>query len=112
MPSDLPEFLNVSQSHAASLVHGALTGARGPCMVKLRRYDDNHFRAIFRLRYFDLRDGATSPSKSQWNTLKKRLKRRDRRIFVFRRYGQLSADAAAQLSAGEPCCYIDFGFLA
>jgi hypothetical protein len=50
-----------------------------------------------------LADGATEPSKSQWNSLKKRFKRAAPYVFMFKEHG------AAECEGGA-CYYLDFGF--
>jgi hypothetical protein len=47
---------------------------------------------------------ATEPSKSQWNGLKKRLKRMDQQVFIFKVHGH-------QRAGDQNYCYLDFGFL-
>jgi len=113
MQSDLPTFRRVKRAYAARLIHSALTNERGPALLELIEYDDKHFRAVFAPSYFqpraghDGQGGKDGPSKSQWTTLKKKLKRRDRSIFVFRAHGELDGDAAA--AAGK--YFLDFGFM-
>jgi hypothetical protein len=111
MTSELPEFRKVKRSYAASLVHGALTGPQGSSLLQLIEFDDCHFRVVFDLKQFQLAEGQRQPSKSQWNTLKKRLKRRDRSIFVFREYGPIDCDSNGRALAAHNCLYLDFGFL-
>jgi hypothetical protein len=65
-------------------------------------YPDDHYRAVFSLKYFTLADSTGSPSKSQWNNLKKRLKRHAPPVFVYKETGILS----------EGRGYLDFGFFA
>ena len=72
-------------------------------------YDDNHFRAIFRKDYFALAEGQTEPSRSQWNTLKKHMKRLDNDVFVFKNYGEAPCGANVR-EPGATCYYVDFGF--
>ena len=107
MQSDVPTFRRVKRAYAARLIHSALTNERGPALLELIEYDDKHFRAVFASSYFQPAAGHGGPSKSQWNTLKKKLKRRDRSIFVFRAHGELDGPAAA--SAGK--YFLDFGFM-
>lgn len=111
MSKALPEFRKVKRSYAAALVHGALSGPSGSALLQLIEFDDHHFRAIFDIKQFQLADGAQLPSKSQWNSLKKRLKRRDRSIFVFRQYGPIDCDSQGKKLAASTCLYLDFGFL-
>ncbi len=79
--------------------------------MKLHEFEDGHFRAIFAASYFQAPAGRERPSKSQWNTLKKRLKRRDRTIFVFREYGEIDCEKAEISERRETCFFLDFGFL-
>ena len=107
MYKDLPDFRKVKRSYAAAFINGVLLGAGGASLVRLIPFEDNHFRAIFKASYFQLAAGVDAPSKSQWNTLKKKMKRRDRLVFVYREYGQAACDE----SAASGCLYVDFGFL-
>ena len=107
MESELPEFRHVKRGYAARLIHSVLTNERGPALLELVAYDDHHFRVIFSSSYFQLAEGNEAPSKSQWNTLKKKLKRRDRTIFVFRAHGELDNTDAGIGSR----YFLDFGFM-
>ncbi len=109
MRAELPPFRKVNRGYASRIIHSVLTGARGPALLRLIEYDDHHFRAIFAASYFQLAADRSAPSKSQWNTLKKKLKRRNRSIFVFRRYGEI--DCSQVKLKGQVCLYLDFGFL-
>lgn len=111
MSRELPMFQNVRRRFAAEFIHAALSGPRGACLVKLIEYDDHHFRAVFRKRYFELKVGEELPSKSQWNTLKKKLKRRNRKVFVFREYGSVNCSDYGAKSRDDLCLYLDFAFL-
>ena len=111
MDTDLPQFRKVKRSYAAAIIHRALSGPRGAALLQLIEFDDHHFRAVFDLKHFQLAEGKKLPSKSQWNSLKKRLKRRDRSIFIFRQYGRIDCAAQGKHLAANTCLYIDFGFL-
>ncbi|MCY3979649.1 MAG: hypothetical protein OXG23_16240 [Chloroflexi bacterium] len=111
MSSELPAFRKVQRSYAAALAHSALAGPHGSSLLQLIEFDDHHFRAIFDLKQFQLAGGTQLPSKSQWNSLKKRLKRRDRSIFIFRQYGPIDCGSHGKVSAAQTCLYLDFGFL-
>lgn len=50
---------------------------------------DGSYRVLFSPSYFILQEGHTTPTKSQWATLKKKLKRHDNRIFVFKDVGTI-----------------------
>ncbi len=106
---ELPEFRKVKKTHVIKLVNSLLIGASGASLVSLEDFEDNHFRMIFKLSYFQLADGNDMPSKSQWNTFKKKIKRRDHSIFVFREYGKI--DCGSKGLESEMCLYLDFGFL-
>ncbi len=108
MRDELPQFRKVKRSHAASFIHAVLSSPRGSALRQLIEYDDHHYRAIFSADYFQLTDGRREPSKSQWNTLKKKIKRRNRSAFIFRRHGDADCQTARP---AENCLYLDFGFL-
>ena len=105
---ELPEFRKMKKAYVTKLINSILIGAGGASLVRMNDYDDNHFRVIFKISYFQLTDGNDMPSKSQWNTLKKKMKRRDRSIFIFREYGSIECEGASE---GNTCLYLDFGFL-
>ncbi len=111
MTSDLPDFRKVQHSYAMRIVHSVFSGSGGAALLWLIQYDDNHFRAIFDAGYFVLRPDQTGPSKSQWSTLKKKLKRRNRSIFIFRAHGEVDCRQARSARKGQKCLYLDFGFL-
>jgi hypothetical protein len=73
---------------------------------RLIGFEDGHWRAVFEPAYFTLTEGRTEPSKSQWNTLKKRMKRIDPSVFIFREYGDTHCDPESDAT----CLYVDFGF--
>lgn len=102
--SDLPEFEKRPKPLVNNLAMEALMGH----LVALQSYDDGHFRAIFRRAYFHLEDAQAEPSKSQWGTLKKRFKRRDHTIFIFKAHGTCPCPK----DKDSLCYYLDFGFLA
>jgi len=99
---ELPDFRKVAFPIAHQTASRALSpqGA-GSTLQKLLVFEDNHFRALFSPSYFVLGEDATEPSKSQWSTLKKRFKRLDRDIFIFKEHGQQ-----------DGLFYIDFGYYA
>ncbi len=111
MYGELPQFRRVKRAYAASIVHSVLSGARGPALLKLTEYEDGHFRAMFAASYFQLAEGRDGPSKSQWNTLKKKLKRRNRSIFVFRDHGDIDCGKVGIGQGGAACLFLDFGFM-
>jgi hypothetical protein len=104
MSGELPKF----QPRNATAVRGFITRAltKGDSDTLLRdliAYKDGHFRAVFDKRYFVLGEDVTEPSKSQWNTLKKHLKRMDPKIFIFKEHGTVACGE-------DECYYVDFGF--
>lgn len=99
--NELPEFDKRDSGRVLTLVKSIF----GSHFAKLDTFDDGHFRVVFQPAYFTLHEGATEPSKSQWSSLKKRIKRRDRLIFIFKETGKV------QCGVGDDTCYyIDFGF--
>lgn len=106
---DLPEFASRPYKQVHGYIARVLTNERAAQVSSLERlivHDDGHFRAVFRPDYFTLVEGATAPTSSQWNTLKKRMKRIDRSVFIFKEHGDLPCE-----SVPETCYYVDFGFL-
>ncbi|MCU0497159.1 MAG: hypothetical protein MUF87_07410 [Anaerolineae bacterium] len=98
---NLPHFQKRSQHYAQMFIERALSH-RGEYLLKeVIVYDDGHFRAVFGSGYF----GDQPPTKSQWSTFKKHLKRVNPRVFVFKEYGTQACDQ-------DLCYYIDFGFFA
>lgn len=100
---DLPEF------DVQTAKRKALTFAKAIFKDHFERLiieDDGKCRAIFSTDYFVLQGDNTEPSKSQWSTLKKKLKRHNRGVFVFKDTG---TTACTDGNAKE-CYYIDFGF--
>ncbi len=111
MQGGVPRFRRVKRRYAASIIQNVLSGPRGSALLKLQEFDDGRFRVIFSVSYFQVAAGRELPSKSQWNTLKKRFKRRDRTIFIFREYGELDCFGAGIARGDETCLYLDLGFL-
>ncbi len=107
MTGELPHFrqrpYDVAHHYAARVL--TAPGRDKTSLRQLIRYEDGHFRAIFSLDYFTLAEGQVAPTRSQWGSLKKKFKRHDRQVFVFKEHGLLTFQ-------GAPCGYVDFGFLA
>lgn len=102
---DLPEF----EKREMHFVLPYAKGIFGKSLVKLVPHDDGHFRAIFKPEYFTLVEGNTEPSKSQWSTLKKKFKRHNKGVFIYRETGKDACDEQNADSEGK-CLFIDFGF--
>jgi hypothetical protein len=96
MPDDFPEFDKKMQHVALALVKSIFRDH----FAELKTYEDGHFRVIFNPLYFNLDETKPHPSKSQWSSLKKRLKRHHKGVFVFKATGELTDNQ----------CYLDFGF--
>ena len=106
---DLPAFRKVSRDFALSYIREVLTSPAQPDhshLIELIAYQDGHYRALFDPAYFVLAEGRREPSRSQWNSLKKKLKRHHRGVFVFKTHGETTT------RDGRRCYTIDFGFLA
>lgn len=110
MFNELPEFRKTKYNYAMTFINSVLMGGDGASLVSLEEFDDFHFRVVFKISYFQLADGIDEPSKSQWNTFKKKMKRRNHSVFVFREYGVIDCGKTNK-PINEPCVYIDFGFL-
>lgn len=104
---DLPQFKPQDRKQVETFIARVLTLPGGDLthLNELIAYPDGHFRAVFNPSYFVLPEGQHEPSKSQWNSLKKRVKRHDSRAFVFKEHGTVPCN-------GKKCFYLDFGFFA
>jgi hypothetical protein len=103
MDYDLPEFdLKLAKRSALPFANQIF----GQLLKHLKIEDDGRCRAIFAKSYFVLQEGNTEASKSQWSTLKKKFKRRNHGVFVFKETGEIPCQSEAK----ESCYFIDFGF--
>lgn len=106
---DLPEFRRFSHAYVVALASQILTRPNQPehsYFTRLVEYDDGHYAAVFSLEFFGTAD---APTKSQWNSLKKKFKRHDKRVFVFKEH---SIEACGSPDEGGTCGAIQFGFFA
>lgn len=105
---ELPKFRARPREQVMSLVHRVLmldSHSDHSYMHDLIAYDDGHYRVSFDPAYFVLQPGTTEPSKSQWSNLKKKFKRHEPLIFVFKEHGYTKG-------GGKSYAYLDFGFFA
>jgi hypothetical protein len=102
---DLPEFKTQHREFVIDFLRQVFThpNQEESHFVRLVEHKDGHYSAVFSLSYFA---SAETPTKSQWNSLKKKLKRHDKRIFVFKEHSVIDCDAPAG------CGSLDFGFFA
>ena len=105
---DLPPFKRRKRDDVLAFITAMLINEHSDSseeshFIELVDYEDGHFRVLFNPRYFVVREGQTEPTKSQWNSLKKKLKRHDSSVFVFKEYGAAGANKSQY--------YLDFGFL-
>ncbi|MFO7320350.1 MAG: hypothetical protein DIU68_001340 [Chloroflexota bacterium] len=110
---DLPAFQRRRFDQVHKYISRVLTNPRQASttrLVKLLTYDDGHYRAIFRGDYFVLQEGATGPTKSQWSTLKKHMKRIAPEVFIFKEHGEIPCGPEVR-DPSVRCYYIDFGFM-
>jgi hypothetical protein len=106
---DLPSFKHRDYDAVRAYAAQMLTNHTDPqtTLLRLTEREDHSFEAVFAARYFVLAEGATEPTKSQWNNLKKRFKRSDSSLFIFKEHG------ACPCTDGKPgCYYLRFGYYA
>lgn len=104
MQDNLPELEKRPKSRVMPLVQNAFG------VEHVARLDDDgqgKFRVLLKRSVCQLAEGTNEPSKSQWGTLKKRLKRRDHRVFIFKQHGLLEEGEG---SNSRTYYYLDFGF--
>ncbi len=109
----LPEFKKRKMHIVVPYMTQILGMSGGSGLIKLIEYEDNSFRAIFKSTFFNLQEGETKPTKSQWSTLKKRMKRHEYKVFVFKKHGEIDCEEAGDnvsLNRDYDCFFIDFGF--
>jgi hypothetical protein len=108
--SDLPRFRKMRQDQVMAYISRVLTSDTSvkSHLRKLMPHAAGYYRAVFSAEYFALTEGHAEPTKSQWSTLKKRMKRHNRTVFVFKEYGEIDCPESAE----RRCYYIDFGFFA
>src|SRR5258706_11870336 len=102
---DLPPFKKRNRDDVLDYIKSMLINERSgqEALIDLHDYNDGHYRAVFDPGYFTLQEGQTEPTKSQWNSLKKKMKRHESTIFVFKEHGQVGT--------GDKRYYLDFGLL-
>ncbi|GAB4574806.1 MAG: hypothetical protein Kow0077_23170 [Anaerolineae bacterium] len=108
MSSTLPRFRKMPFDVVHRFAAGVLVNRQVSTktrLLALKVYDDGHYRALFAPDYFILRPGETAPSKSQWNSLKKKMKRHHPGVFVFKQHG-------TAMHNNDVCYFIEFGFFA
>ena len=109
MTNELPLFRQVNLAEAQAYATQVFSRSNDPSesyLLRLTPYQDGHFRAVFDPAYFYRPDDTAPPSKSQWSTLKKRMKRIRPDVFVFKAHGFLD-----NVQQGAEA-YLDFGFFA
>ena len=105
---DLPAFKERQRDKVMELVHRVLmldSHSDHSYLHELTVHNDRHYRVLFDPAYFVLQPGQTEPSKSQWSSLKKKFKRHDPNVFVFKEHGNVTID-------GKSYSFMDFGFFA
>lgn len=105
MDDELPEF----EARSLEQVQAFVQSIFGPNYQALIAHEDGHYRVIFNEAQFTLTEAKPDPTKSQWSTLKKRFKRRDQSVFVFKETGAAACPEEAGATTGR-CYYVDFGF--
>ena len=105
----LPRFRRRDPEQVEPFIAHILTNKVDPrtTLRRLIERQDHSFRAVFEARFFVLSEGETEPTRSQWNNLKKKLKRAAPDTFIFKEHGR------EDCAPGKPgCYYIDFGYFA
>jgi hypothetical protein len=99
----LPEFKTQRREYVIDFLRQVFTHPNQDQshFVRLGEYEDGHYSVVFTLSYFA---STEMPTKSQWNSLKKKLKRHDKRIFAFKEHSVIACDAP------EGCGSLEFGF--
>ncbi|MBC8100345.1 MAG: hypothetical protein H7Y11_12950 [Armatimonadetes bacterium] len=108
MTTPLPKFKPRPVDQVEAFLRPLLTNPQVSEDTQLRAvitYSEGYYRAVFDAAYFVLVEDETEPTKSQWNTLKKKLKRRESKLFILKAHGALTYEDAA-------CYYIELGFFA
>lgn len=100
MNDTLPSFRKTSFGFAESYARRVF----GAALVDINVQAGGYFRAFFQQGYFTIQPGKDAPSKSQWNTLKKHMKRLNRNVLVLKQTGHI-------VQNNEPVYFVDFGFL-
>jgi hypothetical protein len=105
---ELPKFTKQSSERVKHFAVQVFTHPSDPeksYFQELREHEDKHFSVIFSLNYFG---NTTTPTKSQWNSLKKKFKRHDKLVFVFKEHFIVKCgDGEGLLECGQ----IEFGYL-
>ncbi len=102
---ELPQFIPMDTEFVDSFVRDILHDPQSQdadFVVALLFQKGNAFRVIFDVAYFSKGDAAPNPTRSQWNTLKKKFKRRHQHVFVFKEHG----------TTADGNYFLDFGFMA
>jgi hypothetical protein len=105
---DLPAFKARPRDQVMALVHRILmldSHGDHSYLHDLVAHQDGHYRVLFDPAYFVLQPEQSEPSKSQWSSLKKKFKRHDPSVFVFKEHG-------TQIINGKSYAFLDFGFFA
>lgn len=105
MSNPLPKFQSRPLGNVKTFMNRALTRGDNTSLRDVIAHKDGHFRVVFDKSYFALAEGAAEPTKSQWSTFKKHLKRMDAKLFVFKEHGTVSCGE-------DECYYVDIGFFA
>ncbi|MDX2161966.1 MAG: hypothetical protein SF162_11625 [bacterium] len=107
MPDSLPRFRRGGRDYTLTFAQEMLTNPfqmpPKSHLIDLIEHEDAHYRIIFDPAYFNLPEGETAPSKSQWNNLKKKFKRHNAQVFLFKEHGEVTHN-------GQRAYYLDFGF--
>lgn len=85
--SNLPELSPKSLDEVKNFAEEAFSRNKVNYFVSVEKKESNLFRVFFDPTYFVIQPDRTEPSKSQWNTLKKHIKRLNSSVFVSKFHG-------------------------
>ncbi|MEL6272921.1 MAG: hypothetical protein AAFU54_31010 [Chloroflexota bacterium] len=96
----LPQFKETHKTYAVQFAQKIF----GDSLIDVHRQGNGYFRVLFEQSHFTIQPGNDAPSKSQWSTLKKRMKRVNKGVFILRKSGTTTHN-------DRDVFYMDFGFL-
>lgn len=107
--SQLPEFRKARREEAMAYARTMLTNEHQTPpishLLDVVAHEAGYFRVLFDPKYFILPEDQDAPTKSQWNSLKKKFKRHNRLAFVLKEHGETQFK-------GNSVYWLEFGYFA